>query len=51
MPGLVSPPPPGYRGPADTSQPSGVNLMHDIVHDMNEDLESADADDIFHPGF
>ena len=50
---LVAPgaPPPGYRGPADASQPSGVNPMQDIVHDMNRDLESDEPDDIFHPGF
>ncbi|MBZ0138865.1 MAG: hypothetical protein K8H87_03715 [Pseudorhodoplanes sp.] len=42
---------PGYRGPADTSQPSGADVEIEMIHDMAQDGGPVPGDDIFHPGF
>jgi hypothetical protein len=46
-------PPPGYTGPADISSSSGVNPMHEVIDDMNQDMETQleREGDMFHPGF
>ncbi len=45
-------PPPGYRAPSDMTQPSGMDPMHLVIHEMDRDLDPPDTpEDPFHPGF
>ena len=49
---MVAPPPlpPGFKDFEGAPEDVGVNPERQIIRDINEDMESADEGDIFHPG-